>query len=298
MSSPRISVVLGTFNLKDKLISVIESLDAQTLPKEQFEVIIADSSSTDGTKAYVEGLETKLNIRIITLENRGKAYARNCGVKDSQADLVLITDADMIAHPDFVKQHLDRQIETGRNIALQGKTWVLTEESLPPVDVLRRPYITHKVNDGQPLGFYYFLTGNLSLPKRFFEQYGYFDESFENYGWEDVELGYRLLKKHGESLQFLETAENYHLHVWSDYEELERREKMGESVHLVLSKHPELASFLGVNIINKGLYRLLSSQPDRTSKWIEQVKSAPVRPKFKYRLLKEYFYQKGYLSTP
>ncbi|TYR81749.1 glycosyltransferase [Priestia megaterium] len=46
------------------------------------------------------------------------------------------------------------------------------------------------------VGFHFpwlaFMSGNVSVKKELLDKAGYFDESFEGYGWEDIELGYRL----------------------------------------------------------------------------------------------------------
>ena len=82
-------------------------------------------------------------------------------------------------------------------------------------------HIQKKIKDGAKLGWYYFLTGNVSFPKSWFEKEGGFSEDFQNYGWEDLELGYRFSQKKYPHY-YLKKAVNYHYHVISEEEEIKR----------------------------------------------------------------------------
>ena len=58
-----ISVVIGTFNLKEKLLKVLASLVNQTMDPCNFEVIVVDSGSADGTIDSLETLTTPYSLR-------------------------------------------------------------------------------------------------------------------------------------------------------------------------------------------------------------------------------------------
>ncbi len=293
--NPDVSVVLGTFQLKDKLNLVLDSFCVQTYPSDRFEVIVVDSQSNDGTSEFVKQYSAPYLLRYFSVENRGKSAARNRGVAEAKGELVIMTDADMIAAPGFIAAHVEMHQRFSVPILVQGKTWVLSEESLPAETFRRRPYITHSVRDGQKLGFYYCLTGNLSFPKRVYLDAGGLDETFTGYGWEDIDLGFRLINKQKMTLHYAEFAVNDHFHVWSETQEWQRRYKMGQSVAGVLAKHPLLKSFLGLNIFNSFLFRVVPMIP----KWYKVTQSPNQQEKlnlsrFEKWLMHEYFYQLGY----
>lgn len=294
-TNPSVSVVLGAFQLRDKLKLVLDSLGAQSFPFDQFEVIVVDSSSTDGTLDFLKHYSSPYSLLYISVENRGKSAARNRGVAEAKGSLVIMTDADMIATPGFIAAHVEMHQRFSRPILVQGKTWVLSEESLPPETFRRRPYITHSVRDGQKLGFYYCLTGNLSFPRQVFLDAGGLDETFTGYGWEDIDLGFRLINKQKMTLHYAEFAVNDHFHVWSETQEWQRRYKMGQSVSGVLEKHPALKSFLGLNIYNQILCRIVSVIPKlkRVSKSNQSHEKVSLSKLEKW-LVREYFYQLGY----
>ncbi len=296
MCMVKLSVVIGTYNLFDKLKLVLDSLENQSFNHEWFEVIVVDSESSDNTEKYLKSAKYSYQLKYIRQKNEGKASARNRGIKESSSELVLITDADMIAHRDLLKEHYSVQMKHNFDVLVEGKTWVLKAEQLPVLEHLRRPYITHKVKDGQNLDFYYCLTGNLSFPKKYFDETGGFDEVFKNYGWEDVAFGYELLRKRNKKLIYSDKAENYHFHVWSNLEEVYRRENMGKSVHIIINKYPKLKAFLGINFFNKLIYQLLTYNPGLKEKWINELKEERVLSRWKKILLREYYFQKGYIN--
>src|SRR5260370_1372771 len=83
------TVFTPTFNRCSTLPRVYESLRHQTL--RDFEWLIVDDGSTDGTGELVEEWQTESDfpIRYIYQENQGKPVAFNRGVQEAQADLFL-----------------------------------------------------------------------------------------------------------------------------------------------------------------------------------------------------------------
>ena len=87
----------------------------------------------------------------------------------------------------------------------------------PPSVNEKQTQVPTKYRHGDVLDWYYFLTGNISFPKSLFVVEKGFSLDFKNYGWEDLELGYRF-KKRGFHCAIFTTAINYHYHVISDKE--------------------------------------------------------------------------------
>ena len=70
--TPVLSVVIPTFNRRETLEVVLPMLARQTLSLEQYELLLCDSGSTDGTAALVEELAIP-NLRHLRLtENPGR----------------------------------------------------------------------------------------------------------------------------------------------------------------------------------------------------------------------------------
>ena len=94
---PVFSIVLCTYNAETYLDECIQSLLNQTFP--DFELIIVDDGSRDGTLAYLETLHDP-RVRLIPLgSNHGLIYARTRGFESAQGRYIAVMDADDIAAP-------------------------------------------------------------------------------------------------------------------------------------------------------------------------------------------------------
>ena len=93
---PLISVVTPTFNRKEELVHLFNSMKKQTLDPKFFEMIISDDGSTDGTDEYVKNLKNKFqfNLSYVSQKNLGPGSARNNGVKNSKGELIVFIDSD------------------------------------------------------------------------------------------------------------------------------------------------------------------------------------------------------------
>lgn len=296
MPNPLISVVIGTFNQKDVLARILDAYNNQTLPKDAFEVIVVDSSSTDGSSEFLLSYSPSYKFNPIVQPNTGKASARNRGVREAKSDIILITDADMIPHPHLLETHVKAHQKAQQPSCFEGVTMNMTELHWPIEEKKLYPYITRTYQTLDKLGWYYFLTGNLSMPKALFLAENGFDQAFKGYGWEDLELGYRLsLKK--VPLLYLKHAVNYHYHVVTHAEEVSRCEKKGESAKIFVQKHPELALFLGLNPLSKWVFKRLYPE-GKVVQWIRKHcfdRPKGLRHRFGFWFLKEYYYLCGIL---
>ncbi len=91
-SSPAISIITPTFNRRDVLRRAIASVQAQNV--DDYEHIIIDDASTDGTASSVRELDDP-RIRLISLhEWKGANIARNAGIAAARSPLVTFLDSD------------------------------------------------------------------------------------------------------------------------------------------------------------------------------------------------------------
>ena len=102
---PIISVVTPTFNRCDELVSLIHSINNQTLESKYFELIICDDGSTDSTEKIIENLLKKINFNFFYIfqKNSGPGNARNNGVKHAKGELIIFTDSDCEAKENWLK---------------------------------------------------------------------------------------------------------------------------------------------------------------------------------------------------
>lgn len=85
------SVVVPAYNAEKFVAAAIDSVLSQTCP--DFELIVVDDGSEDGTAGVVRGYEDP-RVRCIVQENGGVSAARNAGIRASAGEYVCFLDAD------------------------------------------------------------------------------------------------------------------------------------------------------------------------------------------------------------
>lgn len=92
MNRPLVSVVIPTFERKEFLLRAIRSVCRQTLT--DFEIIVVDNSSTDGSQEAVQQLNLP-NLSFYSVENHGIiGFSRNFGVSKAKGSFVAFLDSD------------------------------------------------------------------------------------------------------------------------------------------------------------------------------------------------------------
>jgi len=101
-----VSVIVAARNEESTLPRLLQALSAQTYPPELVEIIVVDDFSTDGTATAAQTF-SKVHITLIQPEvaatQSSKKRAIEAGIKRAKGPLLLITDADCIPGPDWIK---------------------------------------------------------------------------------------------------------------------------------------------------------------------------------------------------
>lgn len=90
--TPIVSVVIPAYNEATYIDRLLESLSKQNF--EDFEVIVSDAESNDGTEEVVKSFKDKLDIKFIEAAPKGPAFGRNQGAKQARGEWLLFLDAD------------------------------------------------------------------------------------------------------------------------------------------------------------------------------------------------------------
>jgi glycosyltransferase involved in cell wall biosynthesis len=188
------TVIIPTYNGKNKIIHALASLAKQTLLPD--EVVIVVDGSTDGTADMLKKMSLYLpNCKIIEQENRGRAAVRNRGASESSSELLLFLDDDMTVPEHWVQSHCkhhDRHPGTlmsghlvsppilSKNDFHHYRTW-LGEKWNKDIEL-------STTNSG-PLNTPYITANNFSIEKTTFIKIGGFDERLLDL--EDYDLALR-----------------------------------------------------------------------------------------------------------
>src|SRR5687767_3806698 len=108
VNKPRISVVIPTYKRLDSVRKAVLSLFEQDLPKDEYEVIVVDSTPDDSVASMVRSLAETAPFKLscLTKPPEGPGPSRNLGVKNARADFIAFMDSDCIATPAWLRSAL------------------------------------------------------------------------------------------------------------------------------------------------------------------------------------------------
>ena len=218
----KVSVIIASYNRSAQITGLIKDLEEQDFPKDQFEVCIVDDGSEENEfleiSDYVVNQSTK--VKLIRQQNKGQATARTVGVENTTGEIIIILDDDMrLPGKDFIQAYVDYHEKS------RVPSVVLGHIDPPPAHVKRpsfelfhdanfeRMYNSFQDGSDKPSG-HSFYTGNVSLPRKLFDEVGGFDRSFTL--MEDRELGLRIEDKTNAEFLYGERAVSLHYSLRGD----------------------------------------------------------------------------------
>lgn len=247
-----ISVIIPVKNDEENIRDSVKSVLNQEIDRD-FEVIVADNGSTDGTVDVIEDLPVK----ILKEEKLSASAVRNTGVKNSQGDVLAFTDSDCIAHEKWLENHLEfhgkGDVVMGRNFLHPGyRKYVISKAQ----EYGLLPYFDFNFLDEgtEKLEFWNLYTSNLSVKRKVFDEVGLFDEQFRYAGSEDTEFGHRVVSN-GYEIFYNPQAKIFHKHANKINSALDRSIRAGRQAKFLAEKVGENPR---KNILLKRLKRIAS----------------------------------------
>ena len=105
---PNISIAICTYNRFDHLAGCLDTLKAQSLSGDLFEVLVIDNGSDEGArKSFLETYDLSRNCRIVSVAQPGLSKARNIALQEAAAPLIAFIDDDARASETWLKSILD-----------------------------------------------------------------------------------------------------------------------------------------------------------------------------------------------
>ena len=236
-----VSVVIPTYNRLPILKKCLLSLENQSIksPSFEYEVIVVDDGSTDGTSEWLHKNKDLLpHVILIEQKHGGPAIGRNKGVNKSKGEVIVFIDSDLVVESNFLSNHI-KSLSNYWN-KYNNKFCFTYGTVINTVNFNNPTSERYKLKD---ISWAYFATGNVAIDKNILLKSGLFDPDFCLYGWEDLELGERL-RKMGVILLKCPKAVGYHWHpafTLDQIPNLIRVEKERAKMGLVFyNKHPTL----------------------------------------------------------
>jgi succinoglycan biosynthesis protein ExoA len=125
--TPLASVVIPCRNEKDHIVGCVRSMLSQESPEGEFEVIVADGLSNDGTRELLSELaETNIRLRVIDNPGRIVSTGLNAAIAAAKGRVIIRVDAHTQYGSDYIRQCVAVLNETGADNV--GGPWVSVGE--------------------------------------------------------------------------------------------------------------------------------------------------------------------------
>ncbi|HET7263560.1 MAG TPA: glycosyltransferase family A protein [bacterium] len=269
------SVITPTRNRAAMVAGCLRYLSEQTLAPDRYEILVVDDASTDETRGVIEAAvrTSRCAVRPFFLtERKGVPGARNHAIRQARGDVIVFVDSDNFAAPTYLAAHL--AIHEAHPKAVGRGPVILTRS-------IDRPFAVRAgILD---LSTAYFDTDNASVRRTHLDRAGLFDEVFYPYGWEGLDLGFRL-RKLGLRRFYRRDAALYHYHEEvspGSLDGLLRKEAdRARTAWLFYEKHPTLEArfalqftpfHLALNSVQR-LFGLVG--PENVEGWVRRADRA------------------------
>ncbi len=239
---PALSIAIPTKNGAARLPDTLRSIASQELAA-AVEVVIVDDGSTDQGGAVAERFPLPWGpARVVRHPvSRGRAAACNTAVEAARSEVVVLLDDDMTLHPGALEAHRAFHAENPRSAARARVRLAAAEREtcfsrfLAREEAMQERTLLARRDDVPfPLG----QTGHLSIRKDVLLEVGGFDTTIKRYGFEDIELGYRL-GQHGVKIVYLPAAASTHRAYVTDLDRyLARHQEAGIVARQLADRHP------------------------------------------------------------
>jgi len=231
MGPLKASVIIPAFNAAQTLDRCLAALNAQTMPRGEYEIIVVDDGSTDDTATVA----SRYSVRYLKQRHRGPSAARNLGIANARGEIVLFTDSDTEPTPNWIEMMLvpfaDQSVAGAKGTyRTRQREWMARFVQIEYEEKYARMSRARTVDVIDTYSAAYRREAAL------FD--GGFDESYPSASVEDAEFSFRLAK-HGYRLVFNPDAIVFHQHATSLPAYCRRKFNIGYWRVRVHERHPD-----------------------------------------------------------
>lgn len=134
-----LSIIIPAYNIEAYIGPCIDSIYDECLELSNFEVIVVNDGSTDGTAAVIDGFQERYeNLSVVTQENKGLSLARTNGLAEARGEYVWFVDGD-----DYLSEHAVKDLLS--LIQAQDSPSVIMTPLLRYDPENKRPYIDYEI---------------------------------------------------------------------------------------------------------------------------------------------------------
>lgn len=241
-------MVIPTYRRPDALPRTLGALELQTLDPRRFEVIVVDDPWDDDVATVARQVAAESRpyaLRQLSRLRRGASAARNVGWRAAESEVIVFIGDDILLAPEALDEHLRRHLaEPEEPIGLLGPIeWARELRVTPFMRWLEQGIqFDYEQLTGDEATWGHFYTSNVSVKRSMLERIGGFDEERFPFGYEDIDVGYRMAEQ-GLRLLFSRRAAAEHLHMTRLEDWRARMADTARAEHIWVSMHPDLAPY-------------------------------------------------------
>ena len=188
VDSPKVSVIVPTYNRADRLERALNSIVSQTY--QDFELIVVDDGSTDKTSQLMKSFPKAQYLYI--KKNSGVSKARNVGLAFAKGELICFLDSDDLWKEKKIQiQSLWLENNKDSQICYTDEIWIRNGVRVNPMN-------RHRKYSGDIfrhcLGLCIVSPSSVMIRAKLFDEIGNFDESLP--ACEDYDLWLRIASKY------------------------------------------------------------------------------------------------------
>lgn len=237
----RASVIIPSYRGREVLPGCLQALAQQDM--EDFEVIVADDASGDGTAEWIQSAFPW--VRVVALrENKDFCGAVNAGIRAAEAPIVALLNDDTIPATDWLRPLVER-LESDDGLGFVASR-MLSAKDPRIIDGAGDAYSRHglafrvgrgEVDDGHygPRQILWASGGASAYRREVLESAGLLDESFHIY-YEDVDVGL-FARSNGWTGQYVPDSSVHHIGGFNDAGSARGARLTTRNSIVVLAKH-------------------------------------------------------------
>jgi 2-desacetyl-2-hydroxyethyl bacteriochlorophyllide A dehydrogenase len=258
---PETSIVIRTFNEVKHIGNLLEGIQNQQY--KNFEIVIVDSGSTDGTLEIAQ----KYPVRIIKIESRDFTfgYALNVGCEASQGNYLVFVSGHVIPTHDLWLTNLIKPFQNERRAMVYGKQVGNERSKFSERIDFKRLFGTRPINSKKLLT--YANNANSAIRKSLWEETK-FDEHL--FGLEDIDWARKVIEK-GYRVYYEPTAPVYHIHEERWYQVFNRYRREAIAAVRIGLPHPPQSRLSIFWLLYRVALDFIYSFPNYTDRRIEEM---------------------------
>ena len=185
-----LTAIICTYNRAKYIRPLLESIAANDMPKNEYEILLVDNNCTDNTREVCEMFAAShpdVQFRYTVEPEQGLSAAKNRGIKEAQGDIIVYIDDDALVDPWYLRTYAEWFATHPETMACGGPIEPLYETAEPDwMTPYTKALLTAWMNYGKEVREYphgrYPGGGNAAYRKEVFDRVGLFNTALGRKG--------------------------------------------------------------------------------------------------------------------